>query len=274
MAAPKKKPITSSSNRTDRSKSSATSANKKTTSSGKAAGSNPKIDARLQRQKNSTAKVTKSGGGTRGSAKVTQNLPKLGPARSAKGTIAGAKPPKGLLPAGKTKTPVRQGLIGSRDPVSTKGRAPKPNWGGSKGSAPTSKPSKPTRGPGTKSPAPKPAWSEPSKAEKATRALTSGKVIRKPPATVGSIAKGMIKGIVPAAGRASVRGAVAAEGLTSRNTADGTLKGKPTGPSQGPPNKDAGKTKAQSFDAAFKKASQAGKKEFSWNGKSYNTKKA
>jgi DNA-binding protein HU-beta len=81
---------------------------------------------------------------------------------------------------------------------------------------------------------------------------------------------------------------VAWESLQSNNTADGTLKGKPTGPKQGPGVPDRLKMKktqkaatstsgasskgASSFDKAFAAARSSGKKAFTWRGKSYTTK--
>lgn len=41
---------------------------------------------------------------------------------------------------------------------------------------------------------------------------------------------------------------------------------------QGPANPDQGLSKAQSFDKAFAAARKAGKSEFTWDGKRYNTK--
>ena len=64
--------------------------------------------------------------------------------------------------------------------------------------------------------------------------------------------------------------AAAAEGLQAKNTADGTLKGKPTGPQKGP-NPTPGKTKSEQFDNAFRQARKAGQKTFTWNGKRYTT---
>ena len=123
---------------------------KKSTSSGKGAGRAPSVDSRAERSKISTAKVTKSGGGTPGSAKVTTG----------------------------------QG--------------------------------------GVKSP------------------------------------------------RAGVHAAVAGEVMRARPVADGTLKGKPTGPKKGP-NPTPGKTKSEQFDNAFRAARKAGQKTFTWNGKRYTT---
>lgn len=78
---------------------------------------------------------------------------------------------------------------------------------------------------------------------------------------------GAIRGMSPAA--------IAYETLKARPLADGTLKGKPTGAKQGPavPKRltQAGINKG-SFDDAFRNARKAGKKEFSWRGKRYNTK--
>jgi len=79
---------------------------------------------------------------------------------------------------------------------------------------------------------------------------------------------------VAGAARSGALAAVAAEGLTSRNTAKGTLKGKPTGPSQGPavPKRltSAGIDKMK-FDDAFRQARKAGQKVFTWRGKKYTT---
>jgi hypothetical protein len=78
---------------------------------------------------------------------------------------------------------------------------------------------------------------------------------------------GAIRGISPAV--------IAYETLKARPLADGTLKGKPTGAKQGPavPKRltQSGINKG-SFDDAFRNARKAGKKEFSWRGKKYNTK--
>lgn len=68
---------------------------------------------------------------------------------------------------------------------------------------------------------------------------------------------------------------MAASVMAPRPLASGTLKGKPTGAKQGPavPKRltQAGIDKG-SFDDAFRNARKAGKKEFSWKGKRYNTK--
>jgi hypothetical protein len=75
--------------------------------------------------------------------------------------------------------------------------------------------------------------------------------------------------------RGGVKAAVFKEGITARNTADGTLKGKPTGNPKGPsvPQRmtKAGVDKG-SFDNAFRMARKGGAKTFTWRGKKYNTK--
>jgi hypothetical protein len=78
------------------------------------------------------------------------------------------------------------------------------------------------------------------------------------------------KGAAKAVAKRVPHVAAAAEGLQSKNTADGTLKGKPTGPKKGP-NPTPGKTKSEQFDNAFRAARKAGQKTFSWNGKRYTT---
>ena len=71
--------------------------------------------------------------------------------------------------------------------------------------------------------------------------------------------------------------AVAAEGITARNTADGTLsaamKRGDYKPKQGPsPKTTQSSFNKKTFDQAFKAARTSGAKEFTWRGKRYNTK--
>lgn len=83
------------------------------------------------------------------------------------------------------------------------------------------------------------------------------------------------------AGAATVGKALAVlgltEGLAPQKAADGTLdaarKRGDYKPKQGPANPEKGMTRAQSFDKAFAAASKAGKKEFTWRGKRYNTRR-
>ena len=109
-------------------------------------------------------------------------------------------------------------------------------------------------------------------ANKLARKVKLAKQGREAAAAVGKVAK---------AGKAGIVGAVAAAGLTSRNTADGTLKGKPTGPAKGPavperlkqtPKGQSNPYKEGTFNHAFKAARNAGKKEFTWKGQKYTTK--
>lgn len=77
--------------------------------------------------------------------------------------------------------------------------------------------------------------------------------------------------------RGSLAG-VAAEGLTSRNTAKGTLtaamKRGDYKPQQGPKPKDTTASfNKKSFNEAFRSARASGAKTFSWRGKKYTTKK-
>ena len=70
---------------------------------------------------------------------------------------------------------------------------------------------------------------------------------------------------------------VAAEGLTARNTADGTLsaalKRGDYKPKQGPqPKTTQASFNKKSFDQAFKAARTSGAKIFTWRGKKYTTK--
>jgi hypothetical protein len=103
-------------------------------------------------------------------------------------------------------------------------------------------------------------------ANKMKRTLAQSAEARASAARAGTLAK---------AGKVGGLAAVAAAGLQSRNTADGTLKGKPTGPTQGPkvPGRLTQKgIDSKSFDEAFRQARKAGQKQFTWKGKSYTTK--
>lgn len=85
-------------------------------------------------------------------------------------------------------------------------------------------------------------------------------------------AKRMLGGM---AGRAGLAG-VAAEGLTARNTADGTLsaamKRGDYKPKQGPASKTTQASfNKKTFDQAFKAARTSGAKTFTWRGKKYTT---
>ena len=66
--------------------------------------------------------------------------------------------------------------------------------------------------------------------------------------------------------------------MEPRPTADGTLRGAMERgdykPSQNVRGADEGLTRAQSFDKAFASARRAGKSEFTWRGKRYNTRLA
>lgn len=108
-------------------------------------------------------------------------------------------------------------------------------------------------------------------ANRMKRALTLAKQGREAAATARKVAQ---------AGKGGAILGAAAAGLTARNTADGTLKGKPTGPVQGPKVPERLKKassskpnpyKAGSFDHAFKAARNAGRKTFTWKGKKYTT---
>jgi hypothetical protein len=95
------------------------------------------------------------------------------------------------------------------------------------------------------------------------------------------VAAAAAKGGSPGLLKAGALGAVAAEGLTSRNTGDGTLtaarkRGLKTAPSKARAKPKASKaenaTKAD-FGKSFKSARAQGSKEFMWKGKKYTTKR-
>lgn len=85
---------------------------------------------------------------------------------------------------------------------------------------------------------------------------------------------------IAGAGAAAAKGLLmlaATETLAPQKAADGTLnaarKRGDYKPKQGPANPEKGMTRAQSFDKAFAAARKAGKKEFTWRGKRYNTRR-
>ena len=102
-------------------------------------------------------------------------------------------------------------------------------------------------------------------ANKLARKLKLSKQAASTAKTVKNVAK---------TGKAGMLGAVAASALQSR-TADGTLKGKPTGPQKGPSTpkrlQQPGIDKLK-FDDAFRQARTSGQKEFTWRGNRYTTK--
>lgn len=123
----------------------------------------------------------------------------------------------------------------------------------------------------------------PTNARKAVRSVKSQKTANRlkrivrtaRQARADAITRSRIKGI----GKAGAHGAAAWAGINAGPVADGTLKGKPTGPKKGPavpkrlqkaakPNK----YKAGTFQHAFKAARNAGKESFTFNGKKYAVK--
>jgi len=93
----------------------------------------------------------------------------------------------------------------------------------------------------------------------------------------GKLAKAAASRLAGTVARRTGLAAVAAEGLTARNTADGTLsaamKRGDYKPKQGPtPKTTTSSFNKKTFDQAFKAARTSGAKEFTWRGKRYNTK--
>lgn len=93
----------------------------------------------------------------------------------------------------------------------------------------------------------------------------------------GKLAKAAATRMVGAVARRAGLAGVAAEGLTARNTADGTLsaamKRGDYKPKQGPsPKTTQASFNKKSFDQAFKSARTSGAKQFTWRGKKYTTK--
>lgn len=93
----------------------------------------------------------------------------------------------------------------------------------------------------------------------------------------GKLAKAAASRLVGTVARRAGLAAVAAEGLTARNTADGTLsaamKRGDYKPKQGPsPKTTQASFNKKTFDQAFKSARTSGAKQFTWRGKKYTTK--
>ncbi len=120
------------------------------------------------------------------------------------------------------------------------------------------------------------------------RASAQGQALRKAAETrraaraatqrmAGKLAKAAATRMVGAVARRAGLAGVAAEGLTARNTADGTLsaamKRGDYKPKQGPsPKTTQASFNKKSFDQAFKSARTSGAKQFTWRGKKYTTK--
>ena len=205
---------------------------------------------RANRSSVSTARVSESGKGVKGGAKVTQNLPKLPAGKSPKGALPAAKAPKAA-------SKCTGGLLGERTITKPKGQAPKPvGWGGSpkllesKDGAPKVKLG--------------PKGSAPSKLRAPNRPAAAAKSVVK--AAGKSAVKGALKKVAPVAAAAAV--------MAPRPVADGTLKGKGV---KNYAKRKASKAEAatnESFDKSFAQARANGSKEFMWKGKRYTTKLA
>jgi len=198
---------------------------------------------RANRSSVSTARVSESGKGVKGGAKVTQNLPKLPAWKSPKGALPAAKAPKAA-------SKCTGGLLGERTITKPKGQAPKPvGWGGSPKLL-ESKDGAPKVKLGPKGSAPSPAAAAKSVVKAAGK----------------SAVKGALKKVAPVAAAAAV--------MAPRPVADGTLKGKGV---KNYAKRKASKAEAatnNSFDKSFAQARANGSKEFMWKGKRYTTKLA
>ena len=119
------------------------------------------------------------------------------------------------------------------------------------------------------------------------RAKAQGQALRKAAETkrvaretskrmAGKLAKAAATRALGTLGSRAGLAAVAAEGLTARNTADGTLsaamKRGDYKPMQGPkPKTTQASFNKKTFDQAFKSARTSGAKQFTWRGKKYTT---
>lgn len=249
-----KRGVTSSSTRSARSKAGSSNAAKKTTSSGRGAGRTPTVDSRAQRQKTSTAKVTSSGGGTPGSAKVTSSRRRGERVKTSKPNITASSGGSARTPGGPNTADANRWKEINRGAAKQVAREAKQVAPGTKNAQKNATPT------GSRNPKSQIA------ANKMKRTLAKSAEARASAARAGTLAK---------AGKVGGLATVAAAGLQSRNTADGTLKGKPTGPKQGPKTPKRLTQKgidSKSFDDAFRQARKAGQAKFTWKGKSYSTK--
>lgn len=226
--------VTSSSDRSKRMGRSAAAARKKSTSSGRTAGPNPKVDNRVQRQKTSTARVTQGSNGKpsgSGSARVTtgrgqssqaadaRKWQRMNQSSSAKaGKAAEAAPRK---PAPGTGDVVKRAIEGGQKAKAKAG------------------------------------------AQKAMANMAS----KLKAAAAKRTAAGGLKGGLKAA--AVAEGLTARN--TASGTLRGKPTGPSQGPSV-PKRLTQGGIDKNTFDDAFRNARKAGQKEFTWRGKRYNTK--
>ncbi len=256
-----KRGVTSSSTRSARSKAGSSDAAKKTTSSGRGAGRTPTVDNRSQRQRASNPKVTQG--------------------RTNQGLAGSRTKAKAGLPSNTAQTKFKPNPTSTAKVTRGRGsgagsgpnRADAQKWGSYNQSARKELAREAKQvAPGTKNAQKNATPTGPRNpnsqiaANKMKRTLAQSAEARASAARAGTLAK---------AGKVGGLATVAAAGLQSRNTADGTLKGKPTGPKQGPkvPGRLTQKgIDSKSFDDAFRQARKAGQKQFTWKGKSYTTK--
>ena len=270
--------LTSSSNR-----------NKRKTTKPVTKGQNPQ---RANRQAVSTARVSQSGGGQRGSARITnasQRLvtnsakvsgtpraarPALPPARSPKPTPASARQPRAITNGGsatmrqlRAKAVQKQRMASGKTTVAS--RTPGPSAATRARISQTARSMKPI--------------GDSARVRQATvqgqQAKASAQA-RRGARQAMSRMEGTLKAArtlrtIAGAAKTLGRGGVAAAVMSPTKLADGTMKGKPTGFRQGPavPKRLTQKgMDSGSFDSAFKQSRKAGKKVFTWRGKKYTTK--
>lgn len=262
--------VTSSSNRSKR------STKKPVTSAGKNAGKNPKVDNRAQRQAASTARVTSSSNGKpagAGSAKVTQGR-------------GGAT----AKPSGRQPRAITNGSSPQMRQLRAKAVQAQRQTAGKSTVASRNQSVTPTNARGQRirsmansqrvigdSGQVRAAQAQGAKAKAQAVAKRGAKAASK--AMEAKLKQAAAKRAATGGLKAGVKAAVFMEGLTSRNTGDGTLtaamKRGDYKPNQGPAVPERLTQKGvdkKTFDDAFRQARKAGQKEYIWRGKRYNTK--
>lgn len=260
--------VTSSSTRSKRKTS------KPITSAGKNAGKNPKVDNRQQRQSSSTAKVTKSGGGTPGSARVTTGRA---------GAQAAARQPRAITNG---NNPAMRQLRAKA--VQAKRQAEgKPVRGGAKGKAVTL-PNSAAQGRNLPregaqrlrtigdSGQTRAAQARGAQAVRSAQAKRGAKAASA--AMTAKLKKAAIARAASSAGKAAIKPAIVAKTLDAGRAADGTLTAAQRRgdykPNKGPAVPERLTQKGvdkKSFDDAFRQARNAKAKTFTWRGKKYTT---
>lgn len=227
---------------------------------------------RQARARVSQARVTSSGGGTPGSARVTQGGGAK--AQPAKAAASAARQPRAITNGGsatmrqiRAKAVQKQRMASGKTTVAS--RTPGPSASTRARISQTAQRMKPIGDSARVRQAT--AQGQQAKASAQARRGARQAMSR----MEGTLKAARTLRTIASAAKTLGRGGVAAAVMSPTKLADGTMKGKPTGFRQGPavPKRLTQKgMDSGSFDNAFKQSRKAGKKVFTWRGKKYTTK--